>query len=120
MIEWPQFDPFAIHFTETTGVTWYGLTYLAGFVASWLLARKRAQSAHSPLKVAEVDDLIFYGAMGVLLGGRLGYMLFYASGAILDSTPSGPGDGPPLDAWDGSGACPVRSGAVSGRRIGGR
>jgi phosphatidylglycerol:prolipoprotein diacylglycerol transferase len=85
MIEWPQFDPFAVHFTETTGVTWYGITYLAGFVASWLLARQRAQTAHSPLKVAEVDDLIFYGAMGVLLGGRLGYMLFYASGAVLDN-----------------------------------
>ncbi len=85
MIEFPEFDPIAIHFTETRGLTWYGLTYLAGFVASWLLARRRAASPHSPLKVAEVDDLIFYGAMGVLLGGRLGYMLFYAPGAVLDN-----------------------------------
>ena len=72
MIEWPQFDPFAIHFTETSGVTWYGLTYLAGFVAAWVLARRRATSAHSPLRPAEVDDLIFYCAMGVLLGGPSG------------------------------------------------
>lgn len=85
MIEFPEFDPIAVHITDERGLTWYGLTYLAGFVASWLLARRRAGSAHSPLKVAEVDDLIFYCAMGVLLGGRLGYMLFYAPGAVLDN-----------------------------------
>ena len=84
MIEFPEFDPIAIHI-GSRGLTWYGLTYLAGFVAAWFLARRRAGTGRAPLKVEQVDDLIFYCAMGVLLGGRIGYMLFYAPGAVLDN-----------------------------------
>jgi phosphatidylglycerol:prolipoprotein diacylglycerol transferase len=51
--------------------------YLFGFGGAWWLARKRAAAPHAPLKVEQVDDLIFYAAVGVVLGGRLGYVLFY-------------------------------------------
>ena len=58
-------------------VHWYGLTYLAGFVLSYIAGRHRAKRADAPIKPAQVEDLIFYGAMGVILGGRIGYLLFY-------------------------------------------
>ena len=47
MIEFPEFDPIAVHITETRGLTWYGLMYLAGFVAAWLLARRRARKGRT-------------------------------------------------------------------------
>ena len=58
-------------------VYWYGLTYLAAFVAAWWLGRYRARQAHSDWNNEQVDDLLFYGGLGVILGGRIGYVLFY-------------------------------------------
>ncbi len=51
--------------------------YLAGFGLGWLGARARAGRPDSPIKRAQVDDLVFYCALGVIVGGRIGYMLFY-------------------------------------------
>ncbi|MCL4720814.1 MAG: prolipoprotein diacylglyceryl transferase [Gammaproteobacteria bacterium] len=76
MFLYPEFDPVAIQIGPLA-VRWYGLTYLVGFAAAWLLARRRAVRAGSPVTPAQVDDLIFYAALGVILGGRIGYMLFY-------------------------------------------
>ncbi|MCX7120647.1 MAG: prolipoprotein diacylglyceryl transferase [Gammaproteobacteria bacterium] len=56
-------------------VHWYGLMYLVGFIGAWLLATYRAKSAG--LTKDQVTDLIFYAALGVVLGGRIGYMVFY-------------------------------------------
>lgn len=76
MLKYPTFDPvaFQIGFLK---VHWYGLMYLCAFLLGWLLLRYRAHKSIYPLKPAQVGDLILFCAMGVLLGGRIGYMLFY-------------------------------------------
>ncbi len=56
---------------------WYGLMYLAGFALGWLGVRYRAKLPGSPIETARAEDLLFYVALGVFIGGRLGSMLFY-------------------------------------------
>jgi len=72
---YPEFDPIIVQLGPAA-LRWYGLMYLIGFVAAWWLARRRA-SLSGVIKPEQVDDLIFYGALGVILGGRLGYIFFY-------------------------------------------
>ena len=72
---YPEFDPIIVQLGPAA-LRWYGLMYLLGFVAAWWLARRRA-STGGVIKPEQVDDLIFYGALGVILGGRLGYIFFY-------------------------------------------
>ena len=77
MLIHPQFDPVAIHI-GSYGIHWYGLTYLAGFLAFLWLGRRRIAALKEPsLNAKLLDDLLFYGVIGVILGGRLGYVLFY-------------------------------------------
>ena len=74
-MNYPSFDPVALDLGFFQ-VRWYGLMYLIGLGLGWAIARIRAQ--RSPIWSAEkVDDLLFYVAAGVILGGRLGYVLFY-------------------------------------------
>ena len=75
-------DPIAISLGPLH-VRWYGLMYLLGFLAGWWLARRRAARPGSTWTQIEVDDLIFYCAIGVIAGGRLGWMLFYGTERIL-------------------------------------
>lgn len=75
-------DPIAISLGPVH-VRWYGLMYLLGFLAGWWLARRRAAQPSSTWTPAEVDDLIFFCAVGVILGGRLGWMLIYGTERIL-------------------------------------
>lgn len=78
MLVHPQFDPIAIHFGPSYGIHWYGLMYLAGFMTFLWLGRKRiATSGFSQFDNRMIDDLLFYGVLGVILGGRLGEVLFY-------------------------------------------
>ncbi len=58
-------------------VHWYGLMYLAGFAIGWLLGRWRASRPDSGWTATEVDDLLTFVMLGVIIGGRLGYVLFY-------------------------------------------
>lgn len=58
-------------------VHWYALMYLAGFFFAWLLATYRVKKYHLNWTTEQISDLIFYAAVGVILGGRIGYMLFY-------------------------------------------
>ncbi len=58
-------------------IHWYGLMYLVGFSAAWWLGVRRARCAGSGWTEQQVSDLIFWGAVGVVLGGRAGYVLFY-------------------------------------------
>ena len=76
MLNYPEIDPvlFSIGFIK---IRWYGLMYVVGFQAAWLLARRRAGMPWSPVKPEQVDDMIFYGMLGVILGGRLGYVFVY-------------------------------------------
>jgi phosphatidylglycerol:prolipoprotein diacylglycerol transferase len=83
MLVHPQFDPIAFQIGPIA-VRWYGLMYLIGFVACVLLARLRIrQRPDAGWAVGDVDDLLFYGVIGVVVGGRLGYVLFYTPGEYL-------------------------------------
>ena len=80
-----QLDPFAIEFPESwqrlafvpDGLRWYGLSYFAAFVLAWVMIRWMARTGRIRLTAEAVLDLMFYVMAGVLLGGRLGYVLFY-------------------------------------------
>lgn len=74
----PHIDPIALQIGPLA-IHWYGLMYLAGFGLAWLLGRWRIQHHPSPagLTLRDLEDIIFYGVLGVVLGGRLGYVLFY-------------------------------------------
>jgi phosphatidylglycerol---prolipoprotein diacylglyceryl transferase len=77
MLVHPQFDPVAIHI-GSFGIHWYGLMYLAGFMALlWLGKWRIRQNPGCGWTEKQLDDVLFYGALGVILGGRLGYVLFY-------------------------------------------
>jgi phosphatidylglycerol:prolipoprotein diacylglycerol transferase len=76
MIAYPEIDPVAIGLGPLK-VRWYGLMYLVGFAIAWLLARQRAKRPEFGIRPEQVDDLIFYAALGVILGARLGWILFY-------------------------------------------
>jgi len=79
MLHYPGFNPIAFEIGPVK-VHWYGIMYLLGFGAAWYLARWRAARPASTWKPADVDDLIFFAMLGVILGGRLGYVLFYGLG----------------------------------------
>jgi len=72
----PDFDPVALQIGPLA-IRWYGLMYLLGFAAAWWLGRVRARRADAVISPAQMDDLLFYAALGVILGGRIGYILFY-------------------------------------------
>ncbi|MDZ7853694.1 MAG: prolipoprotein diacylglyceryl transferase [Halomonas sp.] len=74
MLSYPDIDPVAISLGPFQ-VHWYGLMYVVGFVAALFLGRQRAERIG--LTRDDIGDLIFYAAIGVVVGGRLGYALFY-------------------------------------------
>ncbi|MGK0298186.1 MAG: phosphatidylglycerol:prolipoprotein diacylglycerol transferase [Gammaproteobacteria bacterium] len=76
MITYPQIDPIALDL-GLVQIRWYGLTYLAGLGLAWWLLRRRAKNSNGIWDNILVEDLIFYGAIGVILGGRLGSVIFY-------------------------------------------
>ncbi len=65
------------------GIYWYSLMYLVAFGQFWLLGRLRAARSDAPLAPQQVADLLFWGVIGVVVGGRLGYVLFYAFSDLL-------------------------------------
>ncbi len=79
MLQYPGFNPIAFEIGPLK-VHWYGIMYLIGFAGAWWLARVRAARPGSTWKPTDVDDLIFYAMLGVILGGRIGYVLFYGLG----------------------------------------
>ncbi len=84
MLKYPEIDPVAVSLGPLA-IRWYGLMYLLGFVSGYWLLAKRAERPNSGWTKEQVSDLIFYGAMGVILGGRVGYVLFYNFSAFLDN-----------------------------------
>ncbi|HQP67067.1 MAG TPA: prolipoprotein diacylglyceryl transferase, partial [Quisquiliibacterium sp.] len=80
MLTHPQFDPVALQIGPLA-LRWYGLMYLAAFTLFFLLGRWRLSQPRfaqaSGLSVRDLEDVLFHGALGVVLGGRLGYVLFY-------------------------------------------
>ena len=83
MLVHPQFDPIALDLSKIglpIAIHWYGLTYLVGFALFLFLAVRRSrlpQYAATGWTRRDVEDLLFYGVMGTVIGGRLGYVLFY-------------------------------------------
>lgn len=76
MIIHPQFDPVVVQF-GFVAIRWYALSYILAFVLFIWLGRKRIQAGNSVLTRESLDDLLTWGVLGVILGGRLGYVLFY-------------------------------------------
>ena len=76
MLTYPNIDSVALDL-GVIQIRWYGLMYLIGFVGGWWLGRIRARKPGSGWSVEEINDLLFYIALGVILGGRVGYILFY-------------------------------------------
>lgn len=80
MLSHPNIDPVAISLGPLQ-VHWYGIMYMLAFATAWFIAYREAKRPNSALQAKHVEDLIVYGAMGVILGGRIGYILFYNIGA---------------------------------------
>ncbi len=83
-----QFDPFAIRFPEgffIDGIRWYGLSYMAGFIIALMLFNLYSAKGKSPLSKDENSSLLTYLLFGVIVGGRLGYMLFYSFDAFVEN-----------------------------------
>ena len=82
MLTYPEIDPviFSIGFLK---IRWYGLMYVIGFLFAWWLAKRRCKRADSPITSEQVDDLVFYAMLGVIVGGRVGYALVYGTEQFL-------------------------------------
>ncbi len=76
VLSYPQFDPIAVQIGPIA-IRWYALAYIAGLVLGWQFVRRLAKHGQSGLNRAQIDDLLFWVAMGVIIGGRVGYVLFY-------------------------------------------
>ena len=82
MLVHPDFDPVALYIGPLA-VRWYGLMYLVGFAGGFWLGARRVAQGLAPVTRAQLDDLLFLIVLGVILGGRLGYVLFYKPGYYL-------------------------------------
>ena len=76
MLTYPNIDPVAFHIFSWP-VYWYGLMYLVGFLAGWGLLALRTHFSPRGFNQDQVSDIVFYTAIGAIVGGRLGYILFY-------------------------------------------
>ncbi|AFN35486.1 prolipoprotein diacylglyceryl transferase [Taylorella equigenitalis] len=76
MLTYPQIDPVAIDLGFIK-VHWYGIMYLVGFFFAWLLGRYRIKKGYFNISFNRFEDLLFWSILGVVFGGRLGYVLFY-------------------------------------------
>jgi phosphatidylglycerol:prolipoprotein diacylglycerol transferase len=83
MLTYPAIDPVAISLGPLK-VHWYGLAYLAGLAFAWWLAMRRSTRPGAVVNRAQVDDLIFFSALGIVLGGRIGYAVFYGFDRLVD------------------------------------
>ncbi len=82
-IDFPRIDPVALDFPGPIDVRWYGLGYLAGFAVAYLLLRRMARNGFLRMDPEAAGDLITALVLGVILGGRLGYILFYDFDSFL-------------------------------------
>lgn len=84
MLTYPNIDPVAIALGPLK-IHWYGLMYLVGIGGAWWLASRRLQRFDASWSKETLSDLVFWSAMGVIIGGRLGYVLFYDLAAYIDN-----------------------------------
>lgn len=83
MLTFPNINPVAIALGPIQ-IHWYGLMYMLGFFSAWLLANWRVKKYQLAWTSEQIGDLIFALAVGVIAGGRLGYMLFYNTQELID------------------------------------
>lgn len=76
MLTYPRIDPVAISLGPLD-VHWYGIMYIVAFAGAWWLARLRARAVPGSWTHEQISDLVFYGAIGAVVGGRMGSVLFY-------------------------------------------
>ena len=81
-IAYPNIDPILVSLGPVA-IHWYGIMYLIGFGSAWYLALWRAKHFRLSWTPEQISDLIFYAAIGTILGGRIGYMLFYGMSELL-------------------------------------
>ncbi|MEQ1405173.1 prolipoprotein diacylglyceryl transferase [Neorhizobium sp. Rsf11] len=90
LMPFPNIDPVAFSIGPLA-IHWYGLAYVAGILLGWLYARRLAangslwKGGQSPITIAHLDDFLVWVAVGVVLGGRIGYVLFYDFAAVLQN-----------------------------------
>lgn len=84
MILYPSIDPVLVELGPLK-IHWYGLMYLVAFGSAWWLGKKRASASQGLITPQQVDDLIFYGAVGVVVGGRVGSVFFYNFESFLEN-----------------------------------
>lgn len=90
-----NFDPVAVSIGPLD-IHWYGIMYLLAFLSFWIIANQRAVTQRWwGWNTQDVSDVLFYGMLGVILGGRIGYMLFYASDMLIQNPLS------LFKVWDG-------------------
>ncbi|EKD54294.1 MAG: hypothetical protein ACD_60C00099G0002 [uncultured bacterium] len=76
MLTYPDINPIAFHIGPLP-VHWYGLMYLLGFFAGWSLLAMRLKRSPRDINLQQLSDILFYAALGIIIGGRLGYVFFY-------------------------------------------
>ena len=86
MLTYPNIDPIALQLGPLK-IHWYGIMYLVAFGAAWWLGNRRARKPGSGWSSEQISDVVFYGALGTVLGGRIGYTFFYnLPGFLADPT----------------------------------
>ena len=87
-IPFPTIDPVLLSLGPLE-IHWYGIAYIVGIILAWVYTKRLAAKAHlwprneSPMTAVQVDDFIFWATLGIILGGRIGYILFYNFDAYL-------------------------------------
>lgn len=84
MLIYPHINPVALS-VGPLKIHWYGLMYLFGFISAWYLACWRTKRFNLAWTQEQIGDLIFYAAVGIIIGGRMGYMLFYNTQQLINN-----------------------------------
>lgn len=84
MIPFPQIDPVALQIGPL-GIRWYALAYIAGIVIGWRVARRLVEATPAAGTARQVDDFVTWATLGIIIGGRLGYVLFYRPAYYLQN-----------------------------------
>lgn len=90
LLPYPQIDPVIVRIGPLA-IHWYGVAYIVGILLGWLYARSLLKNAslwpraEAPMTFADLDDFLFWAAIGIVVGGRTGYVLFYDLGPVLDN-----------------------------------
>lgn len=83
MLSYPEIDPVALALGPVK-IHWYGLMYLVAIAFGWWLAVRRCAAPWSPIRRDQIDDFVFYVAIGIVLGGRFGYAIFYGGDRLAE------------------------------------